>query len=266
MKYYKRVLTIAGSDSGGCAGIQADIKTITCIGCFASSVITAVTAQNTLGVNAVQAIPAELVGKQIDAVLSDVGTDAIKIGMLATSEIVEVVAEKIKEYGIENVVLDPVLVSTSGHSLASDGVSQMISEQLFPLSTVVTPNIPEAHFFTGENDSDQIWNVIKKMRAKSMLLKGGHLDADDMGNISDVLYTGKNVVEYQHRKCDTSNTHGTGCSLSSAIASYLALGYELQKAVELAIEWEENAIISGANYVLGGGHGPIDHFWEYRNK
>jgi len=264
MKEYKRVLTIAGSDSGGCAGVQADIKTITSLGCYASSAITALTAQNTVGVKSVMSVDSDFLAEQIDAVLSDIGTDSIKIGMLADAKLVKVVAGMLERYKVQNVVVDPVLVATSGDSLSSNGVAEAIVEYLFPLATIITPNRFEAERFSGEKDDEAIVEKLSDLGAGAVLLKGGH--TPNGTEISDKLYIGDVEWEFTHQMVDTKNTHGTGCSLSSAIASFLAKGEELRSAVKNAIAWEVSAIEGGADYHLGHGHGPLDHFWAYRDK
>lgn len=265
MKKYNRVLTIAGSDSGGGAGIQADIKAISAMGCYAASAITAITVQNTLGVEAVHAVPLEILEGQIDAVLSDIGADAIKIGMLHSAEVVNIVAEKIEQYGIRNVVLDPVMVSTSGHRLIEENAIEHISKRLLPLARVITPNIPEAEILSGETISSEedfpdIAKLLSNNGQVSVLLKAGHLTGDDL---VDYFYNAEDgtITQLPSKRVYTRNTHGTGCTLSSAFAAALARGEELTQAAVSAKKYIEKAIISGADYEIGKGHGPVNHFW-----
>lgn len=262
-KSYFRVLTIAGSDSGGGAGIQADIKTISAMGCYASSAITAVTVQNTLGVQAVHPIPLDILEGQIDAILSDIGADAIKIGMLHSTKVVNLVAEMIEKYGIRNVVLDPVMVSTSGHKLIEDDAIESIKNRLIPLSRVITPNIPEAEILSGckissDQDFEQIAKKLSFNKSVSVLLKAGHLDNDCLVdyfyNIED-----NTITLLPSKRVKTRNTHGTGCTLSSAFASALASGEDLTLAAKSAKKYIEQAIVSGAEYEIGHGHGPVNH-------
>ena len=262
-KKYFRVLTIAGSDSGGGAGIQADIKTISAMGCYASSAITAVTVQNTLGVQAVHPIPLDILEGQIDAILSDIGADAIKIGMLHSTKVVNLVAEMIEKYGIRNVVLDPVMVSTSGHKLIEDDAIESIKNRLIPLSRVITPNIPEAEILSGckissEQDFEQIAKKLSFNKSVSVLLKAGHLDNDCL---VDYFYNVEDntITLLPSKRVKTRNTHGTGCTLSSAFASALARGEDLTLAAKSAKKYIEQAIVSGAEYEIGHGHGPVNH-------
>lgn len=262
---YSRVLTIAGSDSGGGAGIQADIKAISAMGCFAASAITAVTVQNTLGVEGVHAIPLEILGGQIDAVLSDIGADAIKIGMLHSAEVVELVADKIEQYSIRNVVLDPVMVSTSGHRLIEDSAVKVLKRRLIPLARVITPNIPEAEILSGmkisgEGDFPEAAKALCMDGKVSVLLKAGHLQDED---VVDYFFNAEDgsLTKLPSKRVETRNTHGTGCTLSSAFAAALAKGEGLTEAAKSAKSYIESAIISGAKYTIGGGHGPVDHFF-----
>ncbi|MBQ7042029.1 MAG: bifunctional hydroxymethylpyrimidine kinase/phosphomethylpyrimidine kinase [Muribaculaceae bacterium] len=261
-KYY-RVLTIAGSDSGGGAGIQADIKAISAMGCYATTAITAVTVQNTIGVQAVLPVPLDILEGQIDAVLSDIGTDAIKIGMLHSAEVVNLVANKIKQYGITNVVLDPVMVSTSGHQLIEENAIEHIKQRLIPLARVITPNIPEAEILTGckitgEQDFKDIARKLSNNKSISVLLKAGHLDGD---TLVDYFYNAEEdtFTLLPSKRVNTRNTHGTGCTLSSAFASALARGENLTMAALSAKHFIEQAIISGADIEIGHGHGPVNH-------
>ena len=267
-KRYNRVLTIAGSDSGGGAGIQADIKAISAMGCFATSAITAITAQNTLGVTAVHPIPIEMIEGQIDAVLSDIGTDTIKIGMLHSAEVVNVVADKIEQYKIKNVVLDPVMVSTSGHRLIEEQAVEVLKLRLVPMARVITPNIPEAEILAGvkitsEAQFAEVARMLSNGGKNSVLLKAGHLSEDIL---TDYLYNAEDdtFTTLPSARVDTKNTHGTGCTLSSALAAALARGFSLTEAAKMAKHYIEQAIISGAEYTIGNGFGAVDHFWDMR--
>ena len=262
----KRVLTIAGSDSGGGAGIQADIKSISANGCFATSAITAITAQNTLGVNAVEGLSIDILEGQIEAVLSDIGTDSVKIGMLHSAEVVRCVAWLLRKYGIKDVVLDPVMVSTSGHKLIEDSAIAVLKSDLMPLARVITPNIPEAEILLGEPIEKQgdLPGAARRLAQQynvSVLLKAGHL-VDDM--LIDIFYNNETgeVIELSARRIDTPNTHGTGCTLSSAFAAQLAKGLPLTEAARAAKEYINNAIVHGAAYTIGHGHGPVCHFYK----
>lgn len=262
---YSRVLTIAGSDSGGGAGIQADIKAISAMGCYAASAITAITVQNTVGVEAVHPVPLDILGGQIDAVLSDIGADAIKIGMLHSAEVVELVADKIEQYGIRNVVLDPVMVSTSGHRLIEQSAIEILKKRLLPLARVITPNLPEAEILagctiSGEEDFAAVAMQLSNNRSLSVLLKAGHLMAD---SLVDYFFNAEDgsITKLASRRVETPNTHGTGCTLSSALAAALARGEELTCAVKSAKSYIEQAIISGSKFSIGKGHGPVNHFF-----
>lgn len=255
----KRILTIAGSDSGGGAGIQADLKAITLLGGYGMSVLTALTAQNTIGVQAIHKVPVSFVEKQIDSVLSDIGADAIKTGMLLNAEIIEVVAEKIKQYGVEIVVVDPVMVSKSGAPLLRKDARKALINQLIPLAQVVTPNLFEASILTGieVNSLDrmreatvQIWG----MGAKNVVVKGGHLK----GKAIDTLYDGTNFAEIEAPRIKVKNTHGTGCTFASAIATLLAKGESMPTAVRRAKDFISMAIRFGLN--IGRGTGPTNPF------
>lgn len=252
------MLTIAGSDSGGGAGIQADIKTISACWCYACSAITCVTAQNTVGVQAIEPLSVDIIRAQIDSVLSDIGVDAIKIGMLGSPEIACAIAAKLRNIDVP-IVLDPVLVATSGDVLTKKETIEVIVNELIPLATVVTPNLEEARVLTGYDD-ERAWQFFREKGAKALLLKGGHGTEDEL---SDILFTFEKNYEYRNHRIHTKNTHGTGCSLSSAIASYLARGAEIHEAVEFAVEYVHRAIAAGADYELGGGHGAVNHFYRF---
>lgn len=332
-KHYTRVLTIAGSDSGGGAGVQADIKTISALGCYAASVITAVTVQNTMGVSDVHPIPADIVEGQIRAVLDDIGADAVKIGMLQSREITRRIAAVLGEYPIRNIVLDPVMVSTSGHRLIEPEAVEALVSCLMPLARVITPNIPEAEILLGgKRLSDQASlseaavelsrltgasvllkaghlapdpsgadSEVKEMTGASVLLKAGHLAPDPSGAesgagcraeseclsgaesgaksaaesraksgaepgamvLTDYFYDAERgeLIELPSQAVQTVNTHGTGCTMSSALAAHLAKGCSLQDAARGAKAYIAGAIADGAAYEIGHGHGPVNHFF-----
>ena len=254
-----RVLTIAGSDSGGGAGIQADLKTMLALGVHGMSVITAVTAQNSLGVQGYWELPAEAVRAQLDSVLSDIGVDAVKTGMLASTTLIETVAEVLQDVDAP-IVVDPVACSKHGDPLLADDAVDALRERLIPLATVVTPNLPEVELLTGVqvNARDDLEVAAKAMKAlgpKWVLVKGGHLVTDQ--NSTDFLYGGELPQFLATPRIDTPHTHGTGCTLASAIASYLALGKAVPDAVVAAKAYVTEAIKAG--YPLGAGIGPVDH-------
>jgi len=253
----KRILTIAGSDSGGGAGIQADLKAITLLGGFGMSVITALTAQNTLGVHGIHEIPPSFVEKQMEVVLSDIGADAIKTGMLAHSEIIRVVARKIRQYGLKYVVVDPVMVAKSGDSLLRKDAREALIRELIPLAWVVTPNLPEASVLAGfkvtsVEEMRKAARRIHRLGAKHVVVKGGHLK----GRAVDLLYDGKRFEEIVAPRIKTKNTHGTGCTYASAIATFLARGDTVYGAVQKAKIFITLAIQSGLS--LGKGTGPTN--------
>jgi hydroxymethylpyrimidine/phosphomethylpyrimidine kinase len=253
----KRILTIAGSDCGGGAGIQADLKAITLLGGYGMSVLTAVTAQNTVGVQGIHEIPARFVEKQIDSVLSDIGADAIKTGMLVNQEIIEVVSKKIRQYKVKKVVVDPVMVSKSGRSLLRKGAQDALVRKLIPLAWVITPNLAEASALTGlkinsVKEMKEAARVIHKLGAKHVVVKGGHLK----GTPVDLLYDGRNFCELKGLRIKSKNTHGTGCTFASAIATLLARGERVDEAVRKAKTFIAMAIESGLN--LGKGAGPVN--------
>ena len=262
MKHYTTVLTIAGSDSGGGAGIQADIKTISALGCYATTAITAITVQNTVGVEAVHPVPVDFVKGQIEAVLSDIGADAVKIGMLQSAEIVRAVAEMLRKYKVGNVVLDPVMVSTSGHRLIEEEAIDTLRRELIPLARVITPNIPEAEILLGGEEirsQASLPEMATRLSAScgvSVLLKAGHLSEDEL---TDILYDKETdeLLRLTSKRIRTRNTHGTGCTMSSALAASLAKGETLQQAASSAKTFISNAIIAGADYEIGHGHGPV---------
>jgi len=266
-KQYKRVLTIAGSDSGGGAGIQADIKTISACGCYAMSSITAITVQNTTGVRGVYPVPLEAVSGQISSVLDDIGADAVKIGMLHSSEVIKTVKDTLEKYKIKNIVLDPVMVATSGDKLLKDEAIETLKNYLMPVVRVITPNIPEAEILLGkkihsQKELPQMAKELSLNRSVSVLLKAGHLTDN---KLIDIFYNAENdrIIALKTKKINTKNIHGTGCTLSSAIASFLAHGLPLNDAVREAKNYIDRAIASGAEYALGKGHGPVHHFHKY---
>ncbi|MCH8921203.1 MAG: bifunctional hydroxymethylpyrimidine kinase/phosphomethylpyrimidine kinase [Chloroflexi bacterium] len=259
------VLTIAGSDSSAGAGIQADLKTFAALGVYGTCAITAITAQNTRGVNAVQETPPGIVAAQIDAVAADIRPDAIKTGMLASAPIIEVVAAKVREYGLPNLVVDPVMVAKSGDRLLRDDAVTVLRDLLLPLAAVVTPNLPEAEVLAGfaiDSDEDvrRAAKEIVGLGARAVVVKGGHREAAEA---VDVLYDGTTFRDYSAPRIDTTSTHGTGCTFASAIAAYLARGEPLAEAVGRAKEYLTEALRRA--YPIGGGHGPVHHFhrwWE----
>ncbi len=259
---YTRVLSIAGSDSGGGAGIQADLKTFSALGCYGMTAITALTAQNTLGVSAIHGVPPEMLKAQLSAVLDDIGVDAVKIGMLHAPDIVRTVAWALKHYNVKQVVLDPVMVATSGDRLIAADTVQVLVDELFPLATVVTPNLDEAALLLGRaiHSADELEAAARDLLAmgtQAVLLKGGHLPGD---TVTDLLVTGAGAPQrLSSPRIASRNTHGTGCTLSSAIASYLALGEPLSQAVTMASSYILQAIAQGADVYTGAGHGPLNH-------
>ncbi len=270
-----KVLTIAGSDSGGGAGVQADLKVITSLGGYGLSVITAITAQNTLGVTRIQDIDLDVIEAQIDAVLLDIGADIVKIGMLASPEIVHTVAIALRRHGMKKIVLDPVLRATSGASLGGDDTAQAMMKELFPVASIITPNLDEASLLLGRelnspNDFKLAAQELLEMGPQAVLIKGGHLDATHT-QITDYLMWRSieddlEVVlskEFKHDRITTANTHGTGCSLASAIATYLADGHELTHAVAKAISYVEAGLEAGKFLSIGEGPGPLWHMFEF---
>ena len=262
---YPTVLTIAGTDPSGGAGIQADLKTFSALGCYGMSVITALVAQNTTGVWSIHNIPPDFVQQQLDAVMEDVRPDAIKIGMVHTSQLVEIIAATLKKYPDIPVVFDPVMVATSGDKLIEDATIEVIVSQLFPLVTLITPNMDEASLLAGMPietvaQMQQAGNIISRTGCKAILMKGGHLQTEQL---TSILMDENGIVNtYVSDKVDTNNVHGSGCTLSSAIASYMARGEELQNAVALAQEYINGAIYHGRDVLIGKGNGPLNHFYN----
>ena len=259
---YARVLTIAGSDSGGGAGIQADLKTFAALGCYGMTAITALTAQNTVGVQGIHAVPPAFLRSQLQSVIEDIGVDAVKIGMLHEPGVVEVVAWAIQHYQLQRVVLDPVMVATSGDRLIADATVRVLVDQLFPLATVITPNLDEASLLLDRpiaavSDLSGAAQALLSQGARAVLLKGGHLPGDQ---VVDVLARPGHVdMVLASSRMASRNTHGTGCTLSSAIAAHLALGDPLERAVRAAREYILGAIQAGAGVQVGHGHGPLNH-------
>jgi hydroxymethylpyrimidine/phosphomethylpyrimidine kinase len=267
-KTYTRMLTVAGSDSGGGAGIQADLKTFSALGGYGMSAITALTAQNTVGVSDIHPVPVDFVEAQIRAVLSDIGADAVKIGMLYSTELIQTVARLLTEFAVPNIVLDPVMVAQSGDKLILDDAVRAIRENLLPLADVVTPNWPEAKVLLEDETRspstvDSAAERIAALGAKSVLVKGGHLEGE---MCVDVLYiaAADRIVRFETERIDTQNTHGTGCTLSSAIAAHLAFGHPLETAVSNGKRFLTEAIRAGIAYRTGRGGGPVDHLFAFR--
>lgn len=267
---YRKALTIAGSDSGGGAGIQADLKTFAALGCYGMSAITALTAQNTLGVTDIHPVPAAFVEAQLEAVFSDMGTDAVKIGMLYSAELIAAVAARLQKHRVRRIVLDTVMVSQSGHRLLRGDAVEAFKELLIPLADVITPNLPEAAVLLGIEQEE-----LKDLRAAArslsafgsaaVLLKAGHLEHDPQS--SDILYLPQEerFIELKAPRILTQNNHGTGCTLSAAVAAYLAHGLDIPEAVRKAKDYIHAAICAGVPYRLGKGHGPVHHlfpFWQ----
>ncbi len=257
------VLSLAGSDCSGGAGVQADIKTMSALGAYAMSVITAVTAQNTLGVRCYEAVSPELVTAQIDCVMTDIPPQAIKVGMLPSAAVVEAVVHALERYDLPPLVVDPVMVSTSGHALLAPDAVEAMKTLLFPKATIITPNVHEARALTGIDDPRQQARQLLELGCGAVLVKGG----DRQGNRKyDYLaqQDSAEVIEYSAPTINSLNTHGTGCTLSSAIATYLAKGEPLERAVALAREYLLAAIAANATVKIGGGHGPVNHFFAFK--
>ena len=261
----KTAVTIAGSDSSGGAGIQADIKTMMANGVYAMSAITALTAQNTTGVMGILNATPEFLGQELDCIFTDIFPDAVKIGMVSEKELISVIAEKLEQYQAKNIVVDPVMVATSGARLISEDATDTLKQKLFPLATVLTPNIPEAEVLTGmqiksAEDMIRAAEQISKEYDCAVLCKGGH----QIHTANDLLFADGTYRWFEGKRIDNPNTHGTGCTLSSAIASNLAKGYDLQTAVERAKEYISGAL--AAMLDLGAGSGPMDHGFAIKSK
>ncbi len=261
MRHYFPVLTIAGSDCSGGAGIQADLKTMSALGVYGMSAITAITAQNTTGVASIQGVSPDMVAAQIDMIYSDIKPFAVKTGMLYNKEIIEVVADRLIYYGVENLVIDPVMMSTSGAKLIDDNAIDTLIEKLFPLATIITPNRQEVIRITGSDNLQKQTNCLRKMGINNFIIKGG----DSIRTDVKIDYLGvadkSQLIKLRSKAINTVNTHGTGCTLSSAIASYLALGHNIENSVKHAKRYIVRALSAGENISIGNGHGPVNHFF-----
>lgn len=260
--FMKNCLSIAGSDCSGGAGIQADIKTFAALGCFGMSVIVSVVAENTSRVISVQDVTPNVIKDQIDAIFEDIEVDAVKVGMLSGIDSMKAVADKLREYNPPNIVIDPVMIAKGGCALMAPAALDTLKDEIIPLSFILTPNIPEAEIITGTGintipDMKKAAKMINEMGAENVLIKGGHLQGDAV----DILFDGKEFALFSSQRIDTKNTHGTGCTLSSAITANLACGIELHKAVEEAKKYITMAIKYSLN--IGKGHGPLNHFYEF---
>lgn len=254
-------LTIAGSDSSGGAGIQADLKTMTVLGVYGMSAITALTAQNTTGVQSIFEVTPKFLEEELDSIFTDIFPDSVKIGMVSNADLIRVISKKLREHNAKNIVVDPVMVSTSGSKLMADGAKDTLLSELFKVADIITPNIPEAEALTGQSikSKDDMVEAAKKIGEffeGYILLKGGHStdDADDL------LYKNSEKIWIKGERIENPNTHGTGCTLSSAIASYLAMGHDVPESVHLAKEFISGAI--SAKLDLGKGRGPLNHMWK----
>ena len=257
-----KAMTIAGSDSGGGAGVQADLKTFAALGVYGASALTAITAQNTVAVTAVHEIPTDVITAQIDAVLTDIGADAVKTGMLSSRDIIECVCEALEVHGVQRLVVDPVMIAKSGDALLREDAIGSLRTRLLPLAMVVTPNIPEAEALTettivSDADVRRAAEAIVGMGARSVVVKGGHRE----GPATDLFYDGKEFKEFTAPRFDTVNTHGTGCTFASAVASGLALGMVVTDAVALAKDYVTEGIRH--SFSIGQGHGPLNHFYRF---
>lgn len=264
MRTYYPTLTIAGSDSSGGAGIQADIKTMSAIGCYAMSAITSITAQNTTGVRSIMPVSPSVVADQIDMVMTDIPPLAVKIGMLCNAEITAAVADRLEHYRPANLIVDPVMVSTSGSILLEEDAVEIMVRRIFPLATLVTPNQMETIALTGASETQTQIETLRSLGCNNILIKGG--DSNNRDFKTDILYMSESdeTSELKADAIDTRNTHGTGCTLSSAIASYLALGYPLTGAVSMAKLYVSHALEAGSWITTGHGHGPVNHFFSPR--
>ncbi len=259
----KIVLSIAGSDSSGGAGIQADIKTIIANGCYAETAITALTAQNTTGVIDILNVTPKFLENELDAIFQDIRPDAIKIGMVSDKELIKSIVKKLKEYNAKNIVVDPVMVATSGSKLLSDDAINTLVNELIPLADIITPNIPEAEVLSGMKinsveDMEKAVKIISKLGSKSTLLKGGHM----VNDANDLLYYDNKLVWINGKRINNPNTHGTGCTLSSAIASNLAKDYSIEDAIKRSKYYLSNCLAQMLD--LGKGSGPMDHGWNFK--
>ena len=257
-----KAMTIAGSDSGGGAGVQADLKTFAALGVYGASTLTAITAQNTVAVTAVHEIPTDVITAQIDAVLTDIGADAVKTGMLSSSDIIECVCEALEVHGVQRLVVDPVMIAKSGDALLREDAIGSLRTRLLPLAMVVTPNIPEAEALTettivSDADVRRAAEAIVGMGARSVVVKGGHRE----GPATDLFYDGNEFKEFTAPRFDTVNTHGTGCTFASAVAAGLARGMVVTDAVALAKDYVTEGIRH--SFSIGQGHGPLNHFYRF---
>ncbi len=267
--HYIRTLTIAGSDSGGGAGIQADLKTFSALGCYGMSVITALTAQNTVGVTAIQEVPHAFVEAQLEAVLSDIGANAVKIGMLQSPGVIRTVAASMQKYRVSPLVIDPVMYAKSGDKLLQDDAIAVLRDELLPLATIITPNVPEAEVLSGRKiqsraDMESAGRNLMELGMQSVCIKGGH--GIETGADCLCLRDGSGSISVEwlvSEHIDTPNTHGSGCTLSSAMAAFLAQGNSIPQAVRQAKDYISHAIRSGARYLLGKGKGPVNHFYDF---
>lgn len=257
-----KAMTIAGSDSGGGAGVQADLKTFAALGVYGASTLTAITAQNTVAVTTVHDIPTDVITAQIDAVLTDIGADAVKTGMLSSSDIIECVCEALEVHGVQRLVVDPVMIAKSGDALLREDAIGSLRTRLLPLAMVVTPNIPEAEALTettivSDADVRRAAEAVVGMGARSVVVKGGHRE----GPATDLFYDGKEFKEFTAPRFDTVNTHGTGCTFASAVAAGLARGMVVTDAVALAKDYVTEGIRH--SFSIGQGHGPLNHFYRF---
>lgn len=273
-KKYARALTIAGSDSSGGAGIQADLKTFAALGCYGMSVITALTAQNTRTVDGVFEISSDFVAQQIHAVVNDIGVDSIKIGMLNSAEIVQIVSKELGKISCKHIVLDPVMVAKSGDTLLHYRAIKVLKQELLPLASIITPNIPEAEVLLeqkiiSDTDIEKAGQELLSLGPQAIMIKGGHSTSQDLKSADLLTYYYKGTVQQKwisEERIQTKNTHGTGCTLSSAIAACLARGFGLLEAVQKSKIYITQAIKTGAAYRTGEGHGPVHHFHEFWNE
>lgn len=257
-----RALTIAGSDSGGGAGIQADLKTFAALGVYGTSVLTSITAQNTVGVQGIYDLPPEFVVLQIDSVLTDIGAHAVKTGMLSNAKIIAMVAEKLRRYQVENLVIDPVMIAKSGDPLLREEAHVTLVHDLFPLAKVVTPNLHEARVLSrlpisSLEEMKEAAKAIHRLGPQNVVVKGGHLEGESV----DLLYDGRQFLEFPGPRLETKNDHGTGCTFASAIAAGLAKGHDVPTAVRTAKEYITQALQGAIGWELGEGHGPVHHFF-----
>lgn len=258
-----KAMTIAGSDSGGGAGIQADLKTFAALGVYGTSVLTAITAQNTVAVLAIAEVPEEVIQLQIDGVMEDIGADAIKTGMLSSASIIETITDRLEAWGVPNLVVDPVMVAKSGDALLQANAVRALATKLLPLALIVTPNIPEAEVLSkreirSDDDAREAARAIAELGPRYVVIKGGHRGGEPV----DVVYDGTGFVEFATERVDTENTHGTGCTFSSAITAHLARGFSPLDAIGEAKEYLTAAL--KASYRIGEGHSPVNHFHNVR--